>query len=150
VNLANGRATEVRENAPITLPSGAGALTDIAVAGSVPDDNTRPQLSVAFSSTILEQNTDVLRPSVTCNETCFVEVRAKVQGRRAGTGTATIVGPGRATVRVPLDSTARRRIARPGTELISLDITATDAAGNRATQNNRVSRTQTLAVRRRG
>ena len=36
------------------------------------------------------------------------------------------------------------------TELISLDIEVTDAAGNRTVQNNRVSRTQTLGARRSG
>jgi hypothetical protein len=51
---------------------------------------------------------------------------------------------------VRLSATARARIRRRGTELISLDITAVDAAGNRTTQNNRRSRTQTLSARRNG
>ena len=49
-----------------------------------------------------------------------------------------------------LNSAARARIARRGTELISLDIEAVDAAGNRTVQNNRISRTQTLGARRSG
>ena len=146
IDLSNGRATAAARQAGIALPG--GALRGIAVAGGVDDDNTAPELSVAFSSTILEANTDVLEPSVSCDETCTVTVEAEVQGRDAGEGTATIQGAGRETVRVRLSSTARARIRRSGTELISLDIAAVDAAGNRRTQNNRVSRTQTLAVRR--
>ena len=148
IDLASGRATAVSENATIIVPDGSGALRGIAVAGSVPDDNTAPELSVAFSSTILEQNTNTLEPSVTCDETCTVTIQAQVQGRDAGEATETIVGAGRATVEVRLSTAARQRIARRGTELISLDITAVDAAGNRRSQNNRVSRTQTLAARR--
>jgi hypothetical protein len=148
IDLNNGRASEVAQVNGILIPEGAGNLVDIAVIGAMADDNTRPQLSVAFSSTILEQNTNRLEPSVSCDETCTVTVAAQVQGRDAGEGTAQIVGPGRATVRVPLNAAARARIARRGTELISLDIEAVDAAGNRTAQNNRVSRTQTLGARR--
>lgn len=148
IDLNTGAATELRQGVTVGLPAGSGTLVDIAVAGSVPDDTTRPTLSVAFSSTILEQNTATLEPSVSCDETCTVTVEAEVQGRDAGEGTATILGAGRATVDVRLNAAARARIARKGTELISLDITATDAAGNRSTQNNRVARTQTLEARR--
>jgi hypothetical protein len=149
IDLTTGRATPAGgEASPIAATDETGALVDIAVAGQVPDDNVRPQLSVAFSSTILEQNTDTLEPSISCDETCVVTVEAEVQGRDAGAGTATILGAGRATVDVELSAAARARIARRGTELISLDITAVDAAGNRTTQRNRVSRTQTLGARR--
>jgi Domain of unknown function (DUF4394) len=150
IDLSNGRATAVSSRAAIAVPSGVGALRGIAVAGKVADDDTRPEMSVAFSSTILEQNTDTLEPSISCNETCTVTVTAQVQGRNAGEATETIVGAGRETVEVRLSSTARARIRRSGTELISLDIEAIDAAGNRTTQNNRISRTQTLAARRSG
>jgi Domain of unknown function (DUF4394) len=150
VDLGSGSATAVSTRAVINVPAGAGALRGIAVAGQVADDNTRPEMSVAFSSTILEQNTNTLEPSISCNESCTVTVEAQVQGRDAGQATETIVGAGRETVEVRLSSTARARIRRSGTELISLDIAAIDAAGNRTTQNNRVSRTQTLAARRSG
>ena len=150
IDLNNGRATPAADPAEIVIPEGAGALRDIAVIGTTPDDNTRPELSVAFSSTILEENTDTLEPSANCNETCTVTVEAEVQGRDAGEATVQIVGAGRETVRVRLNASARARIARSGTELISLDIEAVDAAGNRTVQNNRVSRTQTLAARRSG
>ena len=70
--------------------------------------------------------------------------------RRAGVGTATLSAAGRVTVDVRLNQAARQRIARTGTELISLDIEAVDAAGNRSRQDNRVSRTQTLSARRGG
>jgi hypothetical protein len=147
IDLATGKATAATSAPAIAIPAKSNLL-DIAVAGSVPDDNTRPEASVAFSSTILEQNTNTLEPSVSCNESCTIQIKAEVQGRAAGEGTAAIQGAGRVTVDVPLNSTARARIARPGTELISLDITVTDAAGNRTVQNNRVSRTQTLGARR--
>jgi hypothetical protein len=149
IDLSNGRATAAARQPVIASPGGR-ALRGLAVAGGVDDDRTAPEMSVAFSSTILEQNTDTLEPSVSCNETCTVTVEAEVQGRDAGEGTATIRGAGRETVRVRLSAAARARIARSGTELISLDITAVDAAGNRRTQNNRISRTQTLRARRSG
>lgn len=148
IDLNTGRASEAANPTGIVIPEGAGDLRDIAVAGAVADDNTAPELSVAFSSTILEENTDTLEPSVSCDETCTVTVEAEVQGRDAGEATGTIVGAGRTTIDVRLNQTARNRIARRGTELISLDIVAVDAAGNRRTQNNRVSRTQTLGGRR--
>ena len=145
-----GRATPAADPQGIVIPEGAGALRGIAVIGSTPDDNTKPNASVAFSSTILEENTDTLEPSVSCNETCTVTIEAEVQGRDAGEASAQIVGAGRRTVDVRLNSAARTRIARSGTELISLDIEVTDAAGNRTVQNNRISRTQTLGARRSG
>jgi hypothetical protein len=148
IDLAGGKATSASAVSGITVAQGSGRLVDIAVAGSVPDDTTRPEMSVSFSSTILEENTDTLEPSVSCDETCTITVAAKVQGRAAGQGTATIVGPGRTTVDVKLNAPARARIARRGTELISLDIAAVDAASNRTSQRGRVARTQTLGARR--
>jgi hypothetical protein len=150
IDLNTGRATPAADPAQVVIPEGAGNLVDIAVIGATPDDNTRPNLSVAFSSTILEQNTNPLRPSVSCNETCTVTIEAEVQGREAGEATGQIVGAGRRTIEIPLNAAARARLARSGTELLSLDISAVDAAGNQTTQNNRVSRTQTLSARRSG
>ena len=150
IDLNTGRATPAGTPSQITVPEGSGTIRDIAVIGTSPDDNTGPELSVAFSSTILERNTVTLKPSISCDETCIVTVRAEVQGRRAGLAAEQIVGAGRETVDVQLNALARARIARRGTELISLDITAVDAAGNRTVQNDRVSRTQTLAARRSG
>lgn len=150
IDLNTGRATPAADPTGIVIPEGAGALRGIAVIGSTPDDNAKPELSVAFSSTILEENTDTLKPSVNCNETCTVTIEAEVQGRDAGEATEQIVGAGRQTVEVRLNAAARARIARRGTELISLDIEAVDAAGNRTVQNNRISRTQTLGARRSG
>ena len=151
IDLNTGRAAPAAASPAITLPANAGTLRGLAAAGGAPDDRTAPELSVAFSSTILEQNTATLEPSVSCDESCTVSVTATVQGIRGGTATAAIVGgAGRETVELRLSQAARNRIARSGTELISLDITATDAAGNRQVQNDRVSRTQTLAGRRGG
>ena len=104
-------------------------------------------MSVAFSSTILEQNTNPLKPSISCDEACTITVAAQVEGRSAGTGTATLDDAGRVTVEIPLSTTIQRRIARRGTELISIDVTSVDAAGNTTTQNDRLSRTQTIAAR---
>jgi len=150
IDLTTGRATPAAAVSGITTPTRGDDLVGIAVAGGVDDDDEAPVLSVAFSSTILEQNTDTLEPSISCDEACSVRVTADVQGRRAGEGTAALLSAGRVTVDVRLDQTARQRIARSGTELISLDVEAIDAAGNRARQDNRVSRTQTLGARRSG
>ena len=147
VDLNTGRATAVRPSPRIATPR---QLRGIAVVtGAVPDDRVAPKLSVAFSSTILEHNTDVLKPSVSCNETCAIAVIARVAGRVAGRGGAVLGTAGRVTVEVPLRASARLRIAREGTELISLRVAAVDAAGNRR-ERNRISRTQTLAERRAG
>ena len=148
IDLNTGRATPASSISGIGVPENTGTLVGISVAGGVDDDRTAPELSVAFSSTILEQNTNVLKPSVSCNEACSIRITAQVQGRRAGTGTAALSQAGRVTVDVRLSQAARQRIRRSGTELISLDIEATDAAGNRSRQGNRVSRTQTIGARR--
>ena len=145
VDLTTGRVAPAAADSTIRLRN--GRLRGIAAAGTVSDDRTAPDASVAFSSTILERNTNTLRPSVSCNETCTIAITARVQGRRAGSATETIAGAGRATVEVEVDATARRRIARSGTELITLAVTVTDAAGNRTGQTRR-SRTQTLSARR--
>ena len=62
-------------------------------------------MSVAFSSTILEQNTNPLKPSISCDEACTITVSARVEGRAAGTGTATLDEAGRVTVEIPLNVT---------------------------------------------
>ncbi|MDQ3740802.1 MAG: DUF4394 domain-containing protein [Actinomycetota bacterium] len=146
VDLTNGRATPAATKAEIGTNA---VLRGIAVAtGSVDDDRTRPEMSVAFSSTILEQNTNPLKPSISCDEACTITASARVEGRAAGSGTATLDDAGRVTVEIPLNLTAQRRIAREGTELIVLNVRAVDAAGNITEQNGRLSRTQTAAARR--
>lgn len=147
IDLATGRAAAAATDPAIRVPTGAGVVRGIAVAGALPDDKTRPEASVAFSSTILEENTDTLKPSVSCNETCTVAITARVDGVSAGSATETIVGAGRETVEVRLNDRARREIDRRGTEVIRLAIRVTDAAGN-VTEQERVSRTQTLGGRR--
>ncbi len=145
IDLATGRATPAATQAAIGT---ASTLRGIAVAtGGVDDDRVAPEMSLAFSSTILESNVNPLKPSVSCDEACTITVNARVEGRPAGSGTATLDDAGRVTIRIPLNATARRRIARPGTERISLDVTAVDAAGNRTTQTGRLSRTQTAQGR---
>jgi len=145
VDLSTGAATPVSQRAAIGTDA---TLRGIAVAtAGVDDDRTAPEMSVAFSSTILEQNTNPLKPSVSCDEACTITVTAQVEGRSAGTGTATLDDAGRVTVEIPLSTTIQRRIARKGTELISIDVSSVDAAGNTTTQNDRLSRTQTVAAR---
>jgi hypothetical protein len=148
IDLATGRATASAQEDRILVGDRPGdRLVGLTTLGTVPDDRTAPQYSVAFSSTILEQNTRTLRPSISCDETCFVTVSATVEGIAGGTGEGVIAGAGQRIVEVPLNQAARNRIARRGTELIRLRITIRDAAGNARTAN-RVSRTQTLAARR--
>ena len=108
-----------------------------------------PVVGCIFFHNLPQHNTDVLKPSVSCNETCAVEATAQVAGRVAGRGGAVLAAAGRATVEVPLRATARGRIAREGADLISLRIVGGDAAGNRR-ERDRISRTQTLAERRAG
>ncbi len=148
VNLATGSAGTVDERAII----GTNAqLRGIAVAtGAVDDDRVAPESSLAFSSTILEQNTNPLKPSISCDEACTITVNARVEGRSAGSGTATLDEAGRVTIEIPLNAAARRRIAKPGTERISLDVSAVDAAGNVTSQTGRLSRTQTAQGRLNG
>lgn len=148
IDLANGRATPAASQPSI----GTGrTLRGIAVAtGGVDDDRIAPEMSLAFSSTILEQNTNPLKPSISCDEACTITVNVRVEGRAAGSGTATLDDAGRVTVPIQLSAAARRRIARPGTELISLDVVAVDMAGNRTEQTGRLSRTQTAQARIQG
>jgi hypothetical protein len=150
VDLSNGRATPV----PVAERAALGTtavIRGIAVAtGGVDDDRTRPEMSLAFSSTILEENTNPLKPSISCDEACAITVSATVEGINAGNGQATLDDAGRVTVEIPLSSAARRRIARRGTELIRLNVRAVDAAGNVTEQNGRLSRTQTIGARLRG
>lgn len=147
IDLATGRATPAARDPQLRVPARSGVVRGIAAAGVVADDRTRPVASVAFSSAILEENTNTLEPSVACNETCTVAITARVDGLAAGSAQETIVGAGRRTIRVRLSEAARDRIDRSGSELIRLAIRATDAAGN-ATEQDRVSRTQTLGARR--
>ena len=145
VDLTTGRANTVSERAALGTTA---VLRGIAVAtGGVDDDRTAPEMSVAFSSTILEENTNPLQPSISCDEACTITVSARVDGINAGSGTATLDDAGRVTVEIPLTASARRRIARSGSELISLNAASVDAAGNRTEQNGRLSRTQTIQDR---
>ena len=145
INLTTGSAGTVDERAVIGTDA---QLRGIAVmTGGVDDDRVAPEMSLAFSSTILEENTNILKPSVSCDEACTITVDVRVEGRAAGSGTEALDDAGRVTVDIPLNATARRRIARPGTERISLDVRAVDAAGNATAQTGRLSRTQTAQGR---
>ena len=141
IDLATGAATAATSAATI-----GADLRGIATAGTVSDDKTAPSVSVAFSSTILESNTNPLKPSVSCDESCTVSITATIDGVRAGRTTESIQGAGRETMEIRLNAAARRRVASSGTELFRLAIRGVDAAGNRTGQN-RVSRTQTIGQR---
>lgn len=141
IDLTNGRAT-----AATAAPTIGSDLRAMATAGTIRDDSTPPSVSVAFSSTILESNTNPLKPSVSCDESCTVSITATIDGRRAGRTTESIQGAGRETMEIRLNAAARRRVASPGTELFRLRISGVDAAGNRTGQV-RVSRTQTIRQR---
>ena len=148
VDLNTGSAGSVDERAVIGTTA---QLRGIAVAtGAVDDDRTRPEMSLAFSSTILESNVNPLKPSISCDEACTITVDARVEGIRAGSGTATLDEAGRVTVEIPLTPAAQRRVRRKGTELFVLNVRAVDAAGNVTEQNGRLSRTQTITARREG
>lgn len=147
IDLATGKATPAATAPAIRVPAGQGVVRGIAIAGTLPDDTTKPSASVAFSSTILEENTNTLEPSVSCDETCTVRISARVDGVTGGSAEETIIGAGRETVEVRLSQAARNRIDQRGTELIRLAVRVTDAAGN-VTEQDRVSRTQTLSGRR--
>ncbi|HEX8208153.1 MAG TPA: DUF4394 domain-containing protein [Solirubrobacteraceae bacterium] len=148
VDLNTGSAGTVDERAIIGTDA---QLRGIAVAtGGVDDDRTKPEMSVAFSSTILEENTNPLKPSVSCDEACTITAEARVEGIVAGSGTAQLDDAGRVTVEIPLNARARRRIARRGTERIALSVRSVDAAGNVTEQTGRLSRTQTAQGRLNG
>jgi hypothetical protein len=149
VNLATGKAAGAAANPTI----GTKRIRALAAAGSATRDTTAPVLSVAFSSTQLEQN--LLRRglvvSASCNEDCTIDGRLSIGGRTAGTVSGQRIAgvAGRRTIRIALSSTARATIRRRGTSLLRLRISANDSAGNRKTQT-RFSRTQTLGQRRAG
>jgi hypothetical protein len=145
IDLNNGSATPVNAQARIATDRPMRGLA--VLAGAVDDDRSAPALSVAFSSAILEQNTDTLLPTVSCDEACTITVTATVEGRAAGIGNAALNKAGSARVPVVLNQAARSRIDRPGSELIRLSVRVVDAAGNVRESNNRLSRTQTAQSR---
>ena len=145
IDLSNGHATRLT-NFFIGTDQ---PLVGLAAVGTVPDDTTAPDESIALSSTQLrERLLDVgVRMSVAYNEACSATAAVTYAGRSSGlNGTVVAGGPGRSTLTVALNKRTRDAIRRANVRL-TVRITVIDGAGNRSRQT-RVLRSQTLAQRR--
>jgi hypothetical protein len=145
VDLSNGHATQAT-NFFIGTDQ---RLTGLAAAGTVPDDNTAPDESIALSSTQLRERLLAVgvRMSVACNEACTATAAVTFAGRSSGLNGAVVSGgPGRSTLTVALNQRTRDAIRRANVRL-TVRITVIDGAGNRSRQT-RVLRSQTLGQRR--
>jgi len=145
IDLSNGHATQAT-NFFIGTDQ---PLVGLAAAGTVPDDTTAPDESIALSSTQLRERLLAVgvRMSVACNEACTATAAVTFAGRPSGlNGTAVSGGPGRSTLTVALNQRTRDAIRRANVRL-TVRITVIDGAGNRSRQT-RVLRSQTLGQRR--
>ena len=145
VDLANGHATQAT-NFFIGTDQ---PLVGLAAAGTVPDDNTAPDESIALSSTQLRERLLAVgvRMTVACNEACTATAAVTYAGRSSGLNGAVVSGgPGRSTLTVALNQRTRDAIRRANVRL-TVRITVIDGAGNRSRQT-RVLRSQTLGQRR--
>ncbi|MGZ4271131.1 MAG: DUF4394 domain-containing protein [Solirubrobacteraceae bacterium] len=145
IDLTNGHAT----HATNFFIGSDQPLTGLAAAGTVPDDNTAPNESIALSSTQLRERLLAVgvRMSVACNEACTATAAVTFAGRPSGLNGAVVSGgPGRSTLTVALNQRTRDAIRRANVRL-TVRITVIDGAGNRSRQT-RVLRSQTLGQRR--
>ena len=145
IDLSNGHATQAT-NFFIGTDQ---PLTGLAAAGTVPDDNTAPNESIALSSTQLRERLLAVgvRMSVACNEACTATAAVTFAGRSSGLNGAVVSGgPGRSTLTVALTNRTRAAIRLANVRL-TVRITVIDGAGNRSRQT-RVLRSQTLGQRR--
>jgi hypothetical protein len=145
VDLSNGHATQATN----FFIGTDRPLVGLAAAGTVPDDTTAPDESIALSSTQLRQRLLAVgvRMSVACNEACTATAAVTFAGRPSGLNGAVVSGgPGRATLTVALNQRTRDAIRRANVRL-TVRITVIDGAGNRSRQT-RVLRSQTLGQRR--
>ena len=145
VDLANGHATQAT-NFFIGTDQ---PLVGLAAAGTVPDDNTAPDESIALSSTQLRERLLAVgvRMTVACNEACTATAAVTYAGRSSGLNGAVVSGgPGRSTLTVALNQRTRDAI-RAANVRLTVRITVIDGAGNRSRQT-RVLRSQTLGQRR--
>jgi hypothetical protein len=145
VDLSNGHATQAT-NFFIGTDQ---RLTGLAAAGTVADDNTPPDESIALSSTQLRERLLAVgvRMSVACDEACTATAAVTFAGRSSGLNGAVVAGgPGRSTLTVALNQRTRDAIRRANVRL-TVRITVIDGAGNRSRQT-RVLRSQTLGQRR--
>ncbi len=145
IDLTNGHATQATN----FFIGSDQPLTGLAAAGTVPDDNTAPNESIALSSTQLRERLLAVgvRMSVACNEACIATAAVTFAGRPSGLNGAVVSGgPGRSTLTVALNQRTRDAIRRANVRL-TVRITVIDGAGNRSRQT-RVLRSQTLGQRR--
>jgi hypothetical protein len=145
IDLSNGHATQ----ATSFFIGTDQPLVGLAAAGTVPDDNTAPDESIALSSTQLRERLLAVgvRMSVACNEACTATAAVTYAGRSSGLNGAVVAGgPGRSTLTVALNKRTRDAIRRANVRL-TVRITVIDGAGNRSRQT-RVLRSQTLGQRR--
>jgi hypothetical protein len=145
IDLANGHATQAT-NFFIGTDQ---PLVGLAAAGTVADDNTAPDESIALSSTQLRERLLAVgvRMSVACNEACTATAAVTYAGRSSGLNGAVVSGgPGRSTLTVALNKRTRDAIRRANVRL-TVRVTVIDGAGNRSRQT-RVLRSQTLGQRR--
>lgn len=145
IDLTNGHATQ----ATSFFIGSDQPLTGLAAAGTVPDDNTAPNESIALSSTQLRERLLAVgvRMSVACNEACTATAAVTFAGRSSGLNGAVVAGgPGRSTLTVALNQRTRDAIRHANVRL-TVRITVIDGAGNRSRQT-RVLRSQTLGQRR--
>jgi len=145
IDLSNGHATQATN----FFIGTEQPLVGLAAAGTVPDDTTAPDESIALSSTQLRERLLAVgvQMSVACNEACTATAAVTFAGRSSGlNGTAVSGGPGRSTLTVALNQRTRAAIRRANVRL-TVRITVIDGAGNRSRQT-RVLRSQTLGQRR--
>jgi hypothetical protein len=145
IDLSNGHATKVT-NFFIGTDE---PLVGLAAVGTIADDETAPDESIALSSTQLRERLLAVgvRMSVACDEACNATAAVTMAGRSSGLNGAVVPGgPGRATLTVALNKRTRDAIRRANVRLV-VRITVIDGAGNRSRQT-RVLRSQTLGQRR--
>ena len=140
INLQNGNATAVGPIAP-QLSSRATAATPvgpIVSIGQVASDNSPPAVSIALSSTQLENRllTKGIVMTVACDEACSASTTATLGGSNVGSGEGQVLASaGLARVTIPLSETAKSRLRRPGTVRLTGAVTVRDSAGNTITTN---------------
>jgi Domain of unknown function (DUF4394) len=144
INLSTGRAT-LATNSVFGTDQPLRAL---AAVGTVANDNSPQNESIALSSTQLrERLLDLgVRMTVACDEACTATAAVTFAGRPSGINGAVVKGgPGRAALTVALNQRTRNAIRRANVRL-TVRITVIDGAGNRSRQT-RILRSQTLAQR---
>jgi hypothetical protein len=145
IDLSNGHATKLTN----FFIGTADPLVGLAAAGTIADDNTAPDESIALSSTQLRERLLAVgvRMSIACDEACTATASVSFAGSSSGlNGTVVEGGPGRSTLTVALNKRTRDAIRRANVRLV-VRITVIDGAGNRSRQT-RVLRSQTLGQRR--